>query len=66
MMIQTIGLTLQTVGTLCIGFAALMVHHRVASQAVIDGSVTRVMNNERKIGFFGLAFVFIGYVLQII
>lgn len=61
-----IGLTLQTAGTLCIGFATLMVHHRVASQALIDRSVARVMNNERKIGFAGLALVFIGYILQII
>lgn len=66
MMIQTIGLTLQTAGTLCIGFAALMVHHRVASQAIIDRSVTQVMTFERKIGSLGLALVFIGYVLQII
>lgn len=66
MMLQTIGLTLQTAGTLCIGFAALMVHHRVASQAIIDRSVTRAMNNERKIGFVGLALLFIGYILQII
>ncbi|MBI4239401.1 hypothetical protein HY620_00225 [Candidatus Uhrbacteria bacterium] len=63
---QVVGLTLQTVGTLFIGFSALMVHHRVSTQAIIDTSVTKSMDIERKIGILGLALIFIGYLLQII
>ncbi|MBI2644804.1 hypothetical protein HYW94_01335 [Candidatus Uhrbacteria bacterium] len=63
---HTIGLTLHTVGTLFIGFSALMVHHRVSTQTIIDASVTKSMDSERKIGILGLALICIGYLLQII
>lgn len=66
MSIQTLGLTFHTAGTIMIGFAALMVHHRVSSQAFIDRSVTRAMKLEQKIGIMGLLLVFIGYILQIL
>lgn len=64
--LQTIGLTLHTAGTLLIGFAALMVHHRVSSQAIIDRTVTRAMRLEQKLGIVGLFLVLIGYILQIL
>lgn len=63
---MTLGLTLQTVGTLFIGFSALAVHHRVSTQTVIDTSVTKAMGIERKIGIVGLALILIGYLLQIL
>jgi hypothetical protein len=66
MTLQAIGLTINTVGTLFIGFSALAVHHRVATRAIIDRSVTQAMGLERKIGFLGLALVLIGYFLQVI
>lgn len=66
MTLQIFGLTLHTAGTLLIGFATLMVHHRVSSQAIIDRTVTRAMRLEQKLGIAGLILVFIGYVLQIL
>lgn len=66
MSLQTVGLTLHTAGTLLIGFAALMVHHRVSSQALIDRAVTRAMRLEQRLGIVGLLLVFIGYIFQIL
>ena len=43
MTLATLGLTLQTAGTIFIGIAALTVHHRVFTQTIIDRSVTKMM-----------------------
>lgn len=60
------GTTLQTIGTLLVGFVALRVHHRVIIRQMVDGQVLRTMKREQWFGLAGLLFIAVGYVLQLI
>lgn len=60
------GITLQTIGTLLVGFVALRVHHRVIVRQMVDEQVLRTMKREQRFGVLGLLLIAIGYILQII
>ena len=58
--------TLEVVGTVLIGWAALRVHHRVLYEHKIDERVMKVMRTEQKLGFFGIFMVVLAYVLYLL
>lgn len=57
--------TLDTVGTLLIAWAAMSVHHKVLNDHKIDRAVYRKMRAEQLLGFFGIVFIIIGYILNL-
>lgn len=60
------GITLQTIGTLLVGFVALRVHHWVIVRQMVDQQVLRTMKREQRLGVLGLLLIAIGYILQLI
>jgi len=58
-------LTLDTVGTLFIAWAALSVHHKVLNDHKIDSEVYRRMKREQILGITGIIFVIVGYLLNV-
>lgn len=65
-MYTIIGLTMETIGTLCIAYMALKVHSLVSSAKQINTEVTNEMKIERRLGFVGIILIIFGYILQII
>lgn len=57
--------TLDVIGTVLIGWAALRVHHRVLNEHKIDEKVMRVMRVEQKLGILGIVLVLLAYLLHI-
>lgn len=53
--------TLDVVGTVLIGWAALRVHHRVLHEHKIDREVFRVMRFEQGLGVMGILLIIAGY-----
>jgi uncharacterized membrane protein len=60
-----IGFTLDVIGKILIAFTAIMVHHRVLNEHQIDKVVFKSMRREQKLAVLGIAFVIVGYVLQV-
>lgn len=48
-----------------IAYTAIRVHSRVAREKKVDAHAFKDMNQERMIGFLGVALIIIGYILQI-
>lgn len=65
MTLEIIALNLDVLGTLMIAFAAIMVHHRVLNEHAIDGEVEKTMRREQLLAKLGVAFVIVGYLLQL-
>jgi len=65
-MMNLLAATLDVMGTVLIGWAALRVHHRVLNEHKIDKRVFRVMRLEQKLGAVGILLVVLGFVSQII
>lgn len=63
--LETIGLILDTIGTIMIAIAALSVHHRFLHEHKVDRSVFGMMRVEQKAGFLGILFVLVGFVVQL-
>ncbi len=63
--LNIIGISLNLIGTLIIGYMAFRVHFRVWKEHKIDERVFSEMKRERRIGFFGSALLIIGYVFEI-
>jgi hypothetical protein len=57
--------TLEMMGSVLIGWAALRVHHRVLNEHRIDKKAVRVMRFEQKLGTLGIVLIVAGYVLQL-
>jgi uncharacterized membrane protein len=53
--------TLEMIGSVLIGWAALRVHHRVMGKHKIDQRVVRVMRVEQRFGSLGIMLVVLGY-----
>lgn len=64
-MISFIGFTSQSLGAIMIAYTAIRVHSRVAREKKVDAHAFKDMNQERMIGFLGVALIIIGYILQI-
>lgn len=58
-------LILDFIGTILIAFAALRVHHRFLHEHKVDEQVFRVMRKEQFVGYSGILFVVIAFVLKL-
>lgn len=65
MSLELISLTIETIGTLMIAFAALRVHNRVLHDHEIDHKVFRAMKLEQKVGIIGVVLVLISFAMEI-
>lgn len=65
-MLENIGLTLRVTGEIMIGLTAIMVHRRVWKEHKIDPVVYNEMKREQVIGFLGIAFLIIGFLIQVL
>ena len=63
--IAFIGYTFDVIGKILIAYTAIAVHQRVAQEQKIDKRVFQEMKRERNVAFWGIAFISIGYVMQI-
>jgi len=63
--IDFITTTLDFLGTISIGIAALRVHHRVLHEHKIDNRVFRSMKREQKLGIFGIVLIVASYTLKV-
>ena len=61
-----IGFTLSTIGDIIIGYVALSVHKHILKERSIDEDVLIFMKKERILGFIGIIFIIVGYLLEII
>jgi len=64
--VENVSITLETVGTLLIAWAALRVHHRVLNEHKVSSRVFRIMRIEQRLGIVGMVFVFAGYLLNLL
>lgn len=62
---EFLSATLEMIGSVLIGWAALRVHHRVLNERRIDKKVFRTMRIEQKFGMFGIGLVVLGYLLHV-
>ena len=62
---EFIGFTLETIGKILVAYTALRVHHRVWKEHSINKGVFRAMRREQIVGIIGIAFIVVGYVIQI-
>ena len=58
--------TLDVIGTVLIGWAALRVHHRVLYEHKIDDKVMQVMRVEQRLGMLGIILVILSFALHIL
>jgi len=63
---ENLSITLETVGTLLIAWAALRVHHRMLNEHKVSSRVFRIMRIEQRLGMVGMVFVFAGYLLNLL
>jgi hypothetical protein len=59
-------LTIDVVGKLLIGWAALRVHHRVLNEHKIDIQVFLAMKREQWLGISGMVCIVAAYILHLI
>ena len=64
--VENLALTLQTLGTLFVAYAALRVHHRFLTEHQIDEKVFTSMKREQAIGLMGVTLIIIGYLVAIL
>ncbi len=60
-----IGRSLQMMGEVMLGLSVILVHLRIIQERKIDGAVLHAMKNERVIAFAAIAFLIIGYLLEL-
>ncbi len=63
---EILGKTLQVTGEVMIGITAIMVHRKVWKEHKINPRVYKEMHREQSIGIFGILFIILGYILQVI
>lgn len=61
---QLFGLTLRTLGELCIAVTVLNVHRRVVRRHRIDDRVLREMRLEIRIGIIGIVLIVAGFIFE--
>lgn len=64
--LDTIGLTLEFIGTILIVYTVLRVHTRVVEERQIDPKVVTEVTHERKAAFLGIILIGVGYTLQLL
>ena len=65
MNLEVLGFTLDVIGKVLIAFTAIMVHHRFRKEHKVDEKVFRAMRREQTLAVLGIAFIVLGYVLQL-
>lgn len=64
MILLLLGMTLDLVGTVMLGYTVLAVHAHIIKEHRLDGDVFEEMKKERNVAFAGLFLITLGYVLQ--
>jgi hypothetical protein len=64
-MAYVIARTLETIGTLLIALMALNVHHHLLEEHRLDDTVNRSIRREQIVGMIGVAFVVVGFILEL-
>lgn len=62
---NTLALTIQTIGEICVGLAVLIVHHRVLNEHKIDQKVIRTLRSEQVLGVVGILLIIVGFILHV-
>lgn len=62
---DTVIITIETLGTLLIAWAAIRVHHRFLNEHRVDQKVFNTMRAEQKLGILGMVLVVISYILNL-
>jgi hypothetical protein len=60
-----IGLILEFVGTIMLGYTVLAVHFRIGEDRKLDNAVFKAIKTERYAGVLGLILIAIGFVAQV-
>jgi UPF0716 family protein affecting phage T7 exclusion len=60
------GITLDAIGAILVAYTVIRVHDRVRKEHHIDSRVLGEMKQERVIVIAGIAFIIIGYILQVV
>lgn len=60
------GLTLGIIGKVILGIAVVSVHWRIVKEHKIDGKVLTEMRRERNLAIFGVIFMILGYLLELV
>ena len=63
--LKVLALTLEALGTIFIAYTALQVHIKMRKEHRIDKPVIDEIKHEEVVAVIGIAFVAIGYFLQI-
>jgi uncharacterized membrane protein len=64
--LDLLGITIDMIGSVLIGYAALRVHHRFLNEHRVDKRVFQTMKIEQRLGVLGIVLVIIGYLIQIL
>lgn len=62
---ETIGITLELIGTLLIAITVYRVHHHVLKEHKIDQYVLRQMKREQVMTIMGIGLIVAGFIAQI-
>ena len=63
--IELAALTFDVVGKILIGIMAILVHRRLWKEHKIDRKVLQELRLEQNVAFIGIAFIIIGYLLEL-
>lgn len=63
-LIANIGFVLEFIGKLLVSFTAVSVHHRFWKEHKVDEKVFNEMHKEQNLGLVGIAFMTIGFVME--
>ena len=63
--VELLVLSLNAIGSILVGFAAIRVHHRFLHEHKVDQKVFATMKAEQRLGVLGIVFIAIGYLIQV-
>ena len=63
---ETLGLTLTTIGEVLIGLTVLHVHHKILEEHKLDKKVFAGIRLEQWAGLLGVSLVILGYIIRVI
>lgn len=66
MNLAKVGLTLDTLGKIILGITVLLVHRGIAKEQKINSKVLQIMGGEQTLGITGIAFIILGYIMQLL
>jgi rRNA processing protein Gar1 len=61
---SNVGFIIEFLGALLVAYTVISVHTRVWKEHKIDEAVFKEMKRERNLGLIGIAFMVIGFILQ--